>query len=92
MVEEVGSSAMTVDTEVEVEVVVDGIELLEVVVVEGGVDVVEAVELVCALWVCLENSTVLLVQSVDSRLSTVVPLGVEELVVLDAMGGSLVGW
>ena len=92
MVEEVGSSAMTVDTEVEVEVVVDGIELLEVVVVEGGVDVVEAVELVCALWVYLENSTVLLVQSVDSRLSTVVPLEVEELVVLDAMGGSLVGW
>ena len=33
MVEEVGSSAMTVDTEVEVEVVVDGIELLGVVVV-----------------------------------------------------------
>ena len=92
MVEEVGNSAVTVDTEVEVEVVVDGIELLEVVVVEGGVDVVEAVELVCVLWVYLESSSVLLVQSVDSRLSTVVPLGVEELVVLDAMGGSLVGW
>jgi len=80
----------TVENEAEVEVEVDGIELLEVAVVEVVEDVVEVVESVCVRWVYWESFQVSLVQLVGSRLSTVVPVGVEELAVVGAMEGALV--
>ena len=51
-----------VDIEAEVEVEVDGIELLEVAVVEVVEDVVEVVESVCVRWVYWESFQVSLVQ------------------------------
>jgi len=80
----------TVENEAEVEVEVDGIELLGVAVVEVVEDVVEVVESVCVRWVYWESFQVSLVQLVGSRPSTVAPLGVEELAVVGAMEGSLV--
>ena len=80
----------TVENEAEVEVEVDGIELLGVAVVEVVEDVVEVVESVCVRWVYWESFQVSQVQLVGSRLSTVVPVGVEELAVVGAMEGALV--